>query len=100
MNKKDIFGLFIIMGMIVCASGVVIADILAYIIIFFQVKYEFIEIPIPGFPFTALPMDLSITKIFAYSFLTLLICLIGTLYPAYKTMKIDIIEVLHEEQQN
>jgi lipoprotein-releasing system permease protein len=95
MDKKDIFGFFILMGLIVCTAGVIIADMLAGLLLFLQARYEFVQIPVPGFPFTAVPVDLSVSNILMYSLLTLAICLLGTLYPAYKTMKVNIIEVLH-----
>ena len=100
MNKKDIFSFFLIMGLVISILGVIIADILAYTLLYLQSKYEFIQIPVPGFPFSAVPVDLDLNRFFAYSLLTIFICLIGTVYPAYKTMKINIIEVLHEEQQH
>jgi lipoprotein-releasing system permease protein len=98
MDKKGVFGFFVMMGLIVCLAGVIIADILAYLLLYWQVKTGFIQIPIPGFPFNAVPVDLNVVNIFLYSLLTLFICLVGTLYPAYKTMKVSIIEVLHSEE--
>ena len=100
MDKKEIFGFFVIMGFLICVIGIIIADILAFVLLFLQYKYEFLQIPIPGFPFSAVPVDLSLGRFIAFSILTIVICIIGTIYPAYKTMKINIIEVLHEQQQN
>lgn len=100
MNKKDIFGFFIIMGSIIGISGVLIANLLSFLLLFLQDKYQFIKIPIPGFPFTAVPVDISPMRFLLLSLMTIFICIVGTIYPAYKTMKIDIIEVLNEEQQH
>ena len=99
MQKKDIMEFFMLMGVIVGIAGIFMADILAFVILYLQDKYGFAKIPVPGFPFSAVPVDLSLMRIFQYSLLTLFICVIGTIYPAYKTMKINIIEVLHEENQ-
>ena len=97
MNKKDIFSFIMIMGLIVCSAGILIADILAFILLYVQSRFEIIQIPIPGFPFTAVPVDLDVMRFVYFSLLTLFICIIGTIYPASKTMKIDIIKVLHED---
>jgi len=97
MKPREIFEFFLIMSLLVCSAGIFIADLLAVLLLFLQKKYDFIQIPIPGFPFTAVPVDLNFFKIFYYSCLTAIICLIGSLYPAYKTMKIDIITILHDE---
>ena len=94
MEKKDIFSFFVFMGVLICAAGVVIADILAFTLLYLQYKYEFLQIPIPGFPFTAVPVDVNLGRFVAFSLLTLVICTVGTIYPAYKTMKINIIEEL------
>ncbi|MCK9329901.1 MAG: ABC transporter permease [Candidatus Cloacimonetes bacterium] len=100
MNKKDIFSFFMTMGLIIGISGVIIANILAFSLLFLQNYYQFVKIPIPGFPFTAIPVDLSIARFVYLSLLAIFICVVGTIYPAYKTIKINIIEVLHEEQQH
>ena len=96
MNRKDIFVSFIIMGLIVGVSGILIADILAVGILYLQKIYGFVEIPVPGFPFTTVPVDINIGKILSYSLLALLICLAGSFYPAYKTLKINLIEVIKD----
>ena len=99
MDKINIFSFIMIMGLIVCGAGILIADLIAFLLLYLQVKYEFIQIPIPGFPFTAVPVDINLLRFIYFSLLTLLICTIGTIYPALKTMKIDIIKVLHEENE-
>ena len=100
MDKRDIRILFIIMGFMIGIIGIVISNILAFILLYTQKTYEFVQIPVPGFPFTAVPVDLSFSRMLNFSLLTLIICLIGTIYPAYKTLKIDIIDVLKEENNN
>jgi lipoprotein-releasing system permease protein len=100
MNKNDIVLFFIIMGLIIAILAIFIADIMAFLLLFFQSVYQWVKIPVPGFPFSAIPVDLSIIRIILFSLLAIFICLIGTLYPAIKTLKIDIIEVLNEEKNN
>jgi len=100
MGKRDIFYFFVIMGSLIGFSGIVIADILSYCLLILQKRFEFVQIPVAGFPFTAVPVDLGLGRMLAFSLLTFVICVLGTLYPAYKTMKINITEVLNEEQQH
>jgi lipoprotein-releasing system permease protein len=98
MNKKDIFGFFITMGVFIGVPAILIADVLAFTLLYLQSVYEFIQIPVPGFPFTAVPVDIDVSRFVLYSLLALVLCVAGTLYPAYKTMKIDIVDVLKEEE--
>jgi len=100
MGKRDIFYFFVIMGSLIGLSGIVIADALSYCLLILQKRFEIVQIPVPGFPFSAVPVDISVGRIIAFSLLTFVICVLGTLYPAYKTMKINITEVLNEEQQH
>jgi len=98
MNKRDIFGFFITMGVFIGVPAIIIADILAFTLLYLQSVYEFILIPVPGFPFEAVPVDLSLSRFVSFSLLALFLCIAGTLYPAYKTMKINIIDVLKESE--
>jgi len=100
MDRKNIFCFFVVMGMLICATGIVVAVGLALSLLQLQQRYEFIQVPIPGFPFSAVPVDLNLLQIAWFSILTFAICTFGTIYPAYKTIKINIIEVLHEGQHN
>jgi lipoprotein-releasing system permease protein len=95
---KHITSLFIWMGVFLCLGGILIANISAVSLIFIQDRYQIVEIPVPGFPFTAVPVDLNMKNVFLYSLLTLSICVIGIIYPAYKTIKINIIHILNEEK--
>ena len=97
MKKNDIIAFFILMGAMICLAGILIANVLAYALILLQLKYAFVQIPVPGFPFSAVPVDLSFSRMIGYTVLTVFICMLGTFYPAYKTTKINIIDVLHEE---
>jgi len=97
MTKQGIFSFFILMGTMIGTAGIIIADILALLILFLQKSYELIQIPVQGFPFSAVPVDISLSRVIWFSLLSFAICVLGTIYPAYKTMKITIIEVLNEE---
>jgi len=100
MSKQEIFYFFVIMGSLIGLSGIILADFLSYLLLFLQRTFEFVKIPVAGFPFSAVPVDINHVRILAFSLLTFVICVLGTLYPAYKTMKINITEVLNEEQQH
>jgi lipoprotein-releasing system permease protein len=96
---RSIYGFFMLMGFLLGVAGIFIANFLALVLLICQDKFGFVEVPIPGFLFSAVPVDISITRFLLFSLMTIVICMLGTLYPAYKTMKINIIEVLHEEYQ-
>jgi lipoprotein-releasing system permease protein len=100
MTKKDIRKFCLIMGITVGFSGIVIADLLSFFVLKIQLKYEYFKIPVPGFPFNVIPVDLSFLRILLFSALCLIICIIGTIYPTNNALKINIIEVLNEEKQN
>jgi lipoprotein-releasing system permease protein len=98
MNKKDIFTFFVTMGVVIGVPAILVADILAFALLYFQQTYEFIQIPVPGFPFTAVPVDLNLNRFINYSILALALSIAGTLYPAYRTMKINIVDVLKDNE--
>jgi lipoprotein-releasing system permease protein len=99
MNKRDIFSFFMGMGILIAVVGVLIANIIAFTALYLQHTIGFVRIPLPGLPFTAIPVHLSLMRHVGFSLLTIGICILGALYPAIKGIKINIIEVLHDEHQ-
>ena len=96
-SEKDVMKIFVLAGTIIGLSGVFIAVFLALAILLAQLKWQFILIPVPGFPLQWLPVELRLTDFIFVPVIVILISFITTLLPARKTMKIDPIKIIRNE---
>ncbi|HPR17550.1 MAG TPA: ABC transporter permease [Candidatus Cloacimonadota bacterium] len=96
-SEKDVMKIFVLAGTIIGLSGVFIAVFLALAILLAQLKWQFILIPVPGFPLQWLPVELRLTDFIFVPIIVILISFITTLLPARKTMKIDPIKIIRNE---
>ena len=59
-----------------------------------QTHFEIIKLPSDVYSISTLPMKISPMDIFLIAALTVLLCLLSTLYPSYKASTIDPVETL------
>ena len=88
---------FIHAGLYIGSIGILVGTILAFSLLKAQTTFQFISIPIPGFPLQWLPVKMELIDFLIIPLLTLFICLITTIYPAYKTLQVEPIQMLHEK---
>jgi len=96
-SEKDIIKIFLNIGMIIGVMGAFIALILALGLLFAQMKWHFIMIPVPGFPLQWLPVEMRIVDFILGPVVAVIISFLTTLHPARKTVKIDPIKIIRNE---
>lgn len=100
MNNSHIMKIFLYSGIFVGLSSIFFATCFSMILIFLQIKYHFLTIPIPGFPFTVLPVHVTLFDTVLIISITLFTTIISIYYPAQKTMKLQTISILREKNKN
>lgn len=93
-SDKDIMKIFVFAGTLIGIVGVFIALILALGILFAQMKWQFILIPVPGFPMQWLPVEFRISDFIIVPALSIIISFLSTLLPARRTTSIDPIKII------
>jgi lipoprotein-releasing system permease protein len=96
-SQKDIVKIFIIAGITIGFVGVLIAFILALLILWAQLKWQFVQIPVPGFPLQTLPIEMRLIDFVLVPAIALIISSISTILPATKTMKIDPVKIIRNQ---
>jgi lipoprotein-releasing system permease protein len=86
--------IFIIQGFVLGLGGVILGNILGFIICFLLKKYHFITLPSDVYYITTLPIDIHIIDAVIISLGTLFLSVFVSLYPAHKASKSNVIEVL------
>ncbi len=93
-TKKDIIKIFVTMGSIIGMIGTFIGTSLAYLILFLQLKYHLIKIPVSGFPLQWLPVEIRSIDFILVPIIAVFISFLTTLHPAKKTVQIDPIKII------
>ena len=93
-SGKDVVKIFINIGVIIGFLGTLIGLILAIILLFVQMKFHFIVIPVPGFPLQWLPVEMRILDFILVPVVVIIISLLTTLHPAGRTVKIDPMKII------
>jgi lipoprotein-releasing system permease protein len=96
-SEKDIIKIFLNIGVIIGVSGALIALILALGLLFAQMKWHFILIPVPGFPLQWLPVEMRTIDFILGPLVAIIISFLTTLHPARNTVKIDPIKIIRNK---
>ena len=87
-KDKDIVGIFVTSGIILGICGAFFGTFSALVLLISQQVFQFIKIPVPGFPLNTVPVDLRWTDFVLVPVITVLISFVSALKPAAKTAKI------------
>lgn len=97
-SEQDIRKIFIYAGVYLGLLGTIIGFVLAITILLIQKFYPFISIPVPGFPLVWIPVELDPMTFILVPILVIIISWLTTLYPAQKTLKIDTIKIIRNQE--
>ena len=96
-TDKEISKVFILIGTILGSLGTIIGLALSLIILITQKLYPFISIPVAGFPLIWLPVEIRVSDFILVPILVIIISYVTTLYPAKKTVGIEAIKIIRNQ---
>ena len=95
-ENSSIKKIFILAGLIISFLGVIIGLIISFVFLQLQLKYNLIEIPIPGFPMKYLPVEIRWFEFVFVPIATMITVYLATLYPVQKSIQISPIEIIRD----
>jgi lipoprotein-releasing system permease protein len=95
-SDSQIVKIFMIIGTIIGITGAAAGTFLALILLIAQKTWNFINIPLAGFPLQTLPVELRVIDFILVPLITVLICFITTLRPSRATLKIEPIKIIRD----
>ncbi|MBC8313494.1 MAG: ABC transporter permease [Candidatus Cloacimonetes bacterium] len=98
-TSNDIMKIFIINGICIGLIGTISGLVVSLGLLFAQIRWHFIKIPIAGMPFQSIPVKIEILDLIIVACVSLIISLLTTIIPAYRTTKIDAIKVIREGEE-
>ncbi len=93
-NRRQIINIFLYNGIILSFFGIVLGNLLAFLLAYLQQQFNIISIPSSVYLMSSVPIQLSPFIFLGVSFVTLLLCTASSVIPSYVASKIDPVKTL------
>ena len=81
-ERKKLTGIFLVQGMFIGLVGVVLGNIIAFVLCWVELNYHLISLPSGIYFMTHVPIDLKATNFLLVSTLALVMCLLSSIVPS------------------
>lgn len=98
-TANDVVKIFVLNGFLIGIIGILSGFIVSLGLLFAQIKWHFVKIPITGMPFQSVPVKIEVLDLIIVAVVSIVISLLTTIIPAYRTIKIDAIKVIREGEE-
>ena len=96
-SRGSIWRIFLLKGCVIGVAGTLLGSVLGYVICLFIQEYQFIELPKDVFLVSTVPVKISGLYFVLVSLVSLIICLLASIYPARQAAKLDPVEIIRYE---
>jgi lipoprotein-releasing system permease protein len=93
-NRKQIISIFVYQGCYLAIAGILIGNIIAFILTELQLRYKIISIPSSVYFMSSVPIFVSLQNFLTVSVITFALCIIASLMPSYIASKIQPVSTL------
>jgi lipoprotein-releasing system permease protein len=93
-KKKQIIAIFVYQGCYLAIAGILIGNIIAFILTELQLRYKIISIPSSIYFMSSVPIFISIQNYLIVSIITFILCIIASLMPSFIASKIQPVSAL------
>ena len=93
-NRKKLMSIFLAQGMFIGLVGVVLGNVIAFLVCWLEMKYRVISLPSGIYFMTHVPIDLKAVNFILVSVLALLMCFLSSLIPSRIAARRDPIRMI------
>lgn len=91
---RQIRGVFIYQGVFLALSGIILGNVLAFILMFLQLEFNIITIPSSVYFMSSVPIEMSPLVFSGVSVLAFILCILASFIPSYIASKIKPVSAL------
>jgi lipoprotein-releasing system permease protein len=96
-RNRSVMKIFVAEGLTIGVFGALVGSGIGYLMCAIQNRYQLIKLSEEVYYINVLPMKISVADVLLIASVTILLCLLSTIYPSYKASKIDPVETLRYE---
>jgi lipoprotein-releasing system permease protein len=96
-KNRSIMKIFMAEGLTIGICGALVGALVGYVLCEIEMRFRIIKLPEDVYYISSLPTKISLPDVVLIAVVTILLCLLSTLYPSYKATKIDPVETLRYE---
>jgi lipoprotein-releasing system permease protein len=96
-KNRSIMKIFMAEGLTIGIFGALVGSFVGYVLCAIEMRYRIIKLPEDVYYISSLPTKIALFDVVLIAVVTILLCLLSTLYPSYKATKIDPVETLRYE---
>jgi len=96
-TNRSIMRVFVAEGLTIGVFGALLGTLVGYGLLEVQTYFQIIKLPSDVYYISTLPMKIDHLDVLLIAAVTVLLCLLSTLYPSYKASTIDPVETLRYE---
>ncbi len=96
-KNRSIMKIFMAEGLVIGVFGALVGSVIGYLMCVVQNWLHVVKLSEEVYTINVLPMKISVTDVLVIASVTIVICLLSTIYPSYKATKIDPVETLRYE---
>jgi len=88
-GKRQITTIFVLQGIVLAVSGIILGNIFAFVLMEIQLKYNIITLPSSVYFMSTVPIELALPVFAGVSLLTLLLSIAASVIPSYIASRIS-----------
>jgi lipoprotein-releasing system permease protein len=96
-TNRSIMRVFVAEGLTIGVFGALLGTLVGYGLLEIQTHFKLVKLPSDVYYISTLPMKIDHLDVLLIAAVTILLCLLSTLYPSYKASTIDPVETLRYE---
>ena len=93
-NRRQIISIFVYQGCYLAIAGILIGNVIAFILTWLQYRYKLISIPSSVYFMSSVPIYLTPLNFLIVSVITFALCIIASIMPSYIASKIQPVSTL------
>lgn len=93
-SRKQIISIFVYQGCYLAIAGILIGNVIAFILTWLQYRYKLISIPSSVYFMSSVPIYISPQNFLIVSVITFALCIVASLMPSYIASKIQPVSTL------